>query len=263
MTETPELAGWAAKYAAAMLSVLPLHSIRDGRCTCRRMDCRTPGKHPLTQHGKDDASTDLAQVTEWWRRWSWANVGACPPAGVVVLDVDPRHGGDVELDRLTVRHGPLPDTLTAVTGSGGLHVWLAYWGPARGVLCPGVDVKTERGYLVMPPSLHLSGRRYQWVREVATASAPRWVRALLDPPRPATVLPHNVGGGGDGLVRVVATASPGERNNCLNWAAYWAYQHCGAPDVIVKIRAAALSVGLTAGEVDKTIRSAARAVLGG
>ncbi|HEX2301810.1 MAG TPA: bifunctional DNA primase/polymerase [Pseudonocardiaceae bacterium] len=170
MNDAPDLGGWAARYAAGGLPVLPLHSVRNGHCTCRRPhDCDNPGKHPLTPHGKDDASTDPGQLSEWWGRWPWTNVGARPPAGIVVLDVDPRNGGDAELRRLTAEHATLPNTLTAATGSGGLHIWLAYRGPARGKLCAGVDVKTEHGYLVMPPSLHVCGARYRWVHEVATA----------------------------------------------------------------------------------------------
>ena len=73
-----KLAEWAAKYAAAKLPVLPLHTIRAGRCTCRT-DCgRNAGKHPLTPHGKDDATTDLRQVAAWWDHWPWANIASAP-----------------------------------------------------------------------------------------------------------------------------------------------------------------------------------------
>ncbi|MGH3807788.1 MAG: bifunctional DNA primase/polymerase [Pseudonocardiaceae bacterium] len=258
-----ELAGWAARYATSGLAVIPLHSIRDGACTCRWADCKSPGKHPLTRNGKDDATTDLTRVTAWWDRWSWANIGIRPPSGVIVLDVDPRNGGDTALLALARQHALLPRTLTAGTGSGGLHIWLAYAGPARGQLCRGVDIKTERGYVVAPPSLHASGRRYEWLVGMPTAPAPRWVRRLLNP-APASLAPHRkaagAGAGGAGLARVVAAAGEGQRNTLLNWAAYHAYQRGGDPALLAEIRGAALSAGLPAGEVDKTIASAARAV---
>lgn len=79
-------ARWAVRYASSGLPVLPLRSARDGRCTCGD-GCGSPGKHPLTRHGKDDASSDLTQVTTWWTWWSWANVGIRLPLGVIVLDV--------------------------------------------------------------------------------------------------------------------------------------------------------------------------------
>lgn len=224
MSDTLCLAEWAAKYVAANLPVLPLHSIRDGRCTCRTGCGRNAGKHPRTAHGKDDATTDLRQGTAWWDRWPWANIGIRLPAGMIVLDVDPRNGGAVTLAELTREHGPLPPTLTARTGSGGLHAWLAYAGPARGQLCQGVDVKTERGYVVAPPSAHVSGRRYEWITDLPTAPAPRWVRRLLDPPtspappRPAT------GGKIDHLVQFVTEVPDGELNNRLYWASCRAHE---------------------------------------
>jgi hypothetical protein len=86
VSEALGLAEWAATYAAARLPVVPLHSIRDGRCTCRR-DCgRNAGKHPLTAHGKDNATVNSSQVAVWWERWPWANIGIRLPAGVIVLD---------------------------------------------------------------------------------------------------------------------------------------------------------------------------------
>jgi hypothetical protein len=202
--------------------VLPVHSIRDGRCTCRAECGRNAGKHPLTAHGKDDATTDMGQVAEWWRRWPWANVGIRLLVGLVVLDVDPRNGGPVALAELTREHGPLPPTLTARTGSGGLHAWLAYAGPARGQLCRGVDIKTSSGYVVAPPSLHASEHRYEWLNNLATAPAPRWIRRLLNPP--PSLPPPVTGRTIDRLVRVVVEAPEGELNNRLYWACCRAHE---------------------------------------
>ncbi|MFX6759426.1 bifunctional DNA primase/polymerase, partial [Acinetobacter baumannii] len=57
--------------------------------------CRPRGKQPRTEHGFRDASTDLGQVTAWWRRWPTANIGV--PTGAVssfeVVDVDVHPGG--------------------------------------------------------------------------------------------------------------------------------------------------------------------------
>jgi len=264
VTALDGLAGWAVRYATSGLAVLPLQSIRDGRCTCGT-GCKSPGKHPLTRHGKDDATTDLTQVTMWWDRWPWANVGIRPPAGVVVLDVDPRNGGDVALRELCRQHAQLPQTLTARTGSGGLHIWLAYAGRARGQLCRGVDVKTERGYVVVPPSLHISGRRYEWLMALPTARAPRWVRRLLAPPSLPVHRSLRTGGGDRdaGLVRTVAGALEGSRNRVLYWAACRAHERGSAPALLAELLAAAVSAGLSESEARQTIRSAARSAQGG
>jgi hypothetical protein len=252
---------WALRYARGGLPVLPLHTpSRDG-CSCGNPRCTSQGKHPRTAHGKDDATTDLATIEQWWRRWPDANVGVRPPVGIVVLDVDPRHGGDVALAELEARHGRLPDTLTARTGGGGWHYWYAYGGRAKGTLCPGVDVKTHSGYLVASPSIHSSGRRYEWYREMRTVPAPGWVRQLLDPPI-SNVIPLRRAGSvatTAGLVRVVALAPQGERNRRLYWAACRAYERGGHSAVLAELRAAAAEVGLTDTEIDRTVDSARRA----
>jgi len=248
---------WAARYAASDLAVLPLHTMRDGRCTCRR-DCgRNAGKHPLVAHGKDDATTDPGQITDWWTRWPWANIGIRPPAGVVILDVDPRHGGSTALLELTRQHGLLPPTLTARTGSGGLHIWFAYGGRTRGQLCRGVDVKASTGYVVAPPSVHASGRRYEWLAVLPTAPAPRWVRQLLDPPPvPLTRREPAGSSSADRLAKVVAEAPEGERNRRLYWSACRAHESGMDPTPLL---AAALAVGLTEPAARATIASAAKA----
>lgn len=192
----------ALGYAAADVPVIPLR-----------------GKHPRTAHAKDDATDDPKVITEWWTRWPDANIGVRPPAGIVVLDVDPRNGGDGELHRLQVEHGLLPRTLTCRTGSGGLHIWLAYLGATRGKLGAGIDVKTNSGYLVAPPSVHPdTGRPYRWVDQSPTASAPAWVRRLLSPPAVRRRPVGAASGSLAGLLRVVLDATDGELNNRLYWA---------------------------------------------
>lgn len=254
---TPSVPEWAARYAAAGLAVLPVHSVRAGVCTCGRADCHSPGKHPLTRNGKDDATTDPVGIAGWWGRWPLANVGVRPTAGLVVLDVDPRNGGAVALHGLTLERGQLPPTLTARTGAGGLHIWLACHGPACGQLCRGVDVKTERGYLVAPPSVHASGRRYEWLTGLPTARAPQWVRRLLNPPPPPTFLPRPATGGKiDPLVRFVTEAPDGELNNRLYWAAVRAHEAGLDTDLLVD---AAIAKGHPERGARNTAGSAAQA----
>lgn len=262
MTGTVKPVHYAARYArTGTLAVLPLHWIsEDGRCSCRHADCRSQGKHPLTRNGKDDATTDLDVITSWWRRWPRANVGVRPPRGVVVVDEDPRDGGDVALADLEQRHAPLPVTLTAATGSGGRHLWFTYAGPVPGRLAAGVDLKTHTGYLVAPPSRHVSGGTYRWTTEVPAASAPEWLRQRLNPPRPPrtagpVVNRRSVGGLGP-LVRWVAAAGNGERHTRLRWAALRAFEQGLDPG---PLRTAGLDLELSEHEVDTVIGWAASA----
>src|SRR5688500_5210499 len=96
----PQQVEHTVAYARAGLRVLPLHWSTPAGCSCRRPDCTSPAKHPLTEHGKDDATTDVKKVATWWTIWPQANIGLRPAEGVVVLDVDPRHGGATALAAL-------------------------------------------------------------------------------------------------------------------------------------------------------------------
>jgi putative DNA primase/helicase len=113
-------------------------------------------------------------------------------SGLVAVDVDPRSGGDSSLCELIEAHGELPETLEAVTGGGGFHIFFAHPGVSfknsSSSLGEGLDVKTDGGYVVAAPSLHASGKRYQWRTRRSPASMPGWLLQLLTaekPPAPA------------------------------------------------------------------------------
>lgn len=198
----------ALSYAILGWRVFPAHSIKDGRCTCGKV-CSSPGKHPLTEHGFQDASTDEDQIIEWWRRWPWANVAAAMGQDVVALDVD----------NLTASRslGRLPRTVAARTGrvEGGIHAFFSTNGHhitnSAGRLPKGVQVRGEGGYVILPPSLHASGQRYEWRPkqspfDLGLAAIPEGIVNLI------------VGkpDGGNAVVQVVGPAiDEGERNTRL------------------------------------------------
>jgi len=190
---TAEMLAAAHAYAAAGLPVMPVWWPDGARCACPgAASCKAPGKHPLSTHGLDDATTDLDVITTWWRRWPRANVAVRPPAGVVVLDIDPRHHGATALVALEREHAPVPPTWAARTGGHGLHCWYRYLGPLRAELCAGVDLKSSTGYVVTPPARHVSGAEYRWITDHPVAPLPGWMRKMLTPPetvRPAVQLP--------------------------------------------------------------------------
>jgi hypothetical protein len=193
---------YAAAYVSLNLPVLPLMPLRhalDGSLTCRcrkKADCPTPGKHPCWWHvpaGSTDASTDLAKIAQWWsgEDWTSANLGVATGDTVVVIDVDPRHGGDGALAELEARHGALPLTWKVVTGSGGWHLYFrppagANIANSAGTIGKGVDVRGYGGLVVAPPSLHITGRRYVWETgcapwELALAELPPWLGTSRNP----------------------------------------------------------------------------------
>lgn len=70
-----------------------------------------------------DATTDPEQIRRRWQRWPDANIAIATggASGIIALDVDPRHGGDVSLDMLEFEHDPLPATVVQHTPGGGKH----------------------------------------------------------------------------------------------------------------------------------------------
>jgi len=172
--KTATLGEVALGYAGRDWRVFPLHGVEGGACTCGKDGCSSPGKHPRTPSGFKDATTDEGTVRDWWRQWPQANVGiaAGRASGIVVVDIDPRHGGTLEA------LGDVPETARVQTGSGGWHLYFRYPTAAdvpnsTNKLAPGVDVRGEGGYVVAPGSLHRSGRCYAWELDVALAELPR------------------------------------------------------------------------------------------
>lgn len=193
MSRESHLLAAALSYAARGWLVVPLHTpLADGRCDCRRADCSV-GKHPRVQHGLREGTTDPEQIRTWWSMWPGANIGIVTGAesGLVVLDIDPRHNGDDSLSDLQDRYGPLPDTVEALTGSGGRHILFRHpggrIGNSQGRLGPGLDTRGDGGYIVAAPSLHASGRKYEWEASsdpttTELADLPVWLPELLAPP---------------------------------------------------------------------------------
>jgi hypothetical protein len=121
---------------------------------------------------------DSEQILAWWKRWVGSSVGVIIGDRHAVLDVDEREGvsGLDSLHGLEREHGELSDTWRALTPSGGLHVWFSV-PPGVGVatrdLAPGVQLRTGRHVMAMPPA-----HRREWElspREVRLAELPGWI----------------------------------------------------------------------------------------
>jgi len=173
--------GWA---------VHPLYGIVNGACEChQRVSCPTPGKHPRLDGWQDKATTEERTIRQWWARWPHANIGGATgkKSGRNVLDIDPRNGGDISLELLESEHGPLPESQEVITGSGGKHIYFTHTvalSNTAGVLGPGLDIRSDGGNLVLPGSVHLSGRIYEYEAthgpdDVRLADMPDWLLRLL------------------------------------------------------------------------------------
>lgn len=159
----------ALHYAGLGLKVIPLYPINHkGYCSCGMgRDCSSPGKHPKTKNGLKDATRDIDQIKKWWPMESVlpSNVGIVTGGefGLVVVDVD----GDEGLEALgKERVEDLKKaTVPCVKTGRGFHYYFRSKTPIK--TKPGfvskVDIKADGGYVVAPPSLHICGRRYEWI----------------------------------------------------------------------------------------------------
>ena len=141
----------ALKYAEANIPVMPLHWIcEDGSCSCKKgQKCDSKGKHPLYSGWYKNSTTDTQQIVRWWTIKPNANIGipTGEKSGWLVLDVD--DGGGVTLAELEDTNGKLPNTVTAITGSGGKHyVFKHPQGrniPNKVKFAPGLDTRSTGG----------------------------------------------------------------------------------------------------------------------
>ncbi|MPZ24447.1 MAG: hypothetical protein GEU28_13145, partial [Dehalococcoidia bacterium] len=151
-------------------------------------------KVPLKgSHGFKDATTDTATIRTWWDEEPRANVGIATGelSNIVVIESDPRNGGDETLRDLEAEHGDLPETVRALSGrqDGGTHYYFRHPGfyikSGADRLGPGLDVKADGAYVVAPPSIHpKTGKEYEWdagahPADVPLADLPDWMLARL------------------------------------------------------------------------------------
>jgi hypothetical protein len=165
MSAVVDLGAAALAYAAKGLPVFP---------------CNPATKRPFTAHGFENASNDADTVRAWWNRHPDAMIGI--PTGKAsktwVLDVD-----DPALFEAACFE--LPPTRRCETGKG-YHLYFSHDPGVRNSQVvakdgkrrwpfselPGVEVRGEGGYVIAPPSLHPSGRRYAWTADLPIADAP-------------------------------------------------------------------------------------------
>lgn len=228
-------------------------------------------KAPLVARGFHAASADERVVLGMtWDRA--ALIGAAIPEGCVVLDVDPRNGGDETMQALKDAGHKLPRTRVVRTGGGGTHY---YFRVPEGVelrahLGRGVDVKRAgRGYVIVPPS-----PGYSVLRHDPAAELPEWLlEALRVPERvsmgSAATSPkfmqweYGTAYGRAALAAIVSTlgaAQPGSRNDALNLAAFAAAQLVAGGELDGDasrrdLETTADDLGLDANEIRKTIES--------
>ena len=244
-----DLGGYALGLAAADLPVFPL---------------LPRSKAPRFGGSFHHATTDPNWIDRHWYYHPQDNIGVRPPLGMVVLDIDPRHGGDARMRELVDRHGLLPKTWVARTGGGGWHYWLVVgeMDDIRAHPWPGVDLKHGgTGFVVGPLSVHPDGGRYEWLVSPfgSPATAPEWVREAIRR-EPVHMSPPT--GAGHGryslhcLTQRITAAPVGTRNTTAFGAMRDAARQGDLDAFEDTLAAAAIASGLDPAEVAAIVRSA-------
>ena len=125
-------------------------------------------------------------VKDYWSRWPDANIAIVIPDDHFVLDVDAEHGGYDSLNAIQELYNKLPDTMSAITGGGGLHLWFKAKDIRNTTALAGfsgLDIRGIGGYVVAPPSIHPSGNVYSWRSQNSVADTPDWLLALCSKKR--------------------------------------------------------------------------------
>ncbi|UWQ07128.1 bifunctional DNA primase/polymerase [Aliiroseovarius crassostreae] len=232
--------------------IVALHGIDDdGQCTCRKADCKSPGKHPIADlfpKGQHSATSNAIKIRRAFKKYPNANFGVILPPGVVVLDVDGPEGAE------TFKKLNLPPTLSVRTGRGTHHYFRASEAlPKRKAPLLGIDIKDNAsGYLVGPPSMHKCGRRYRVRRgETNVAALPSDFVRSLAPTSTRTA-----------RFDTVAAFKAGGRNNELTKIAgslrFRGLAETAIAGALQAINAAACSPPLEADEVERIASSVSK-----
>jgi hypothetical protein len=191
-------------------------------------------KRPLTEHGFKDATRDPGEVRRMFQRPGTAMIGVPtgPASGLAVIDLDVKEGR-FGLEWLAANQHRIPETRRHRTQSGGLHLLFRYPDGRRvrnsaSKIAPGVDVRGEGGYVIVPPS-----PGYSLETDAMPAEMPGWLLDLIDPPAPpaqpvqARPLPATAHDGTryglaalDRECGAIMRAADGAKHDTLNRAAY-------------------------------------------
>lgn len=149
-------------------------------------------------HGHKDATCDRETILKWWGKSPNSNIGhptgrftrfeseEIIDTGRFVIESDPRNGGSFE--KFEAQFGKLPDTYTNQSPGTGFHKYFKRpydldYVKTQTNLFPGIDVKGDGGYVLLPPSvIYKNGKlvgEYKVVNDIAIADPPAWLVLLL------------------------------------------------------------------------------------
>ncbi len=217
------------------INVIPLWWPDDDICACSAgANCESPAKHPIAKlvpNGLTNATTNAVTIEQWWQRYPNANIGLCTGGEVDVIDVD---GAIPAYQELIADIGAPQFVAMVLTGrgDGGLHIYCTPGGnktipSGKHGLPNKIEVKGAGGYVVAPPSKHVTGGTYTYLTKITgeihgDLELSQWL-AKLDVPvvQAATVTPirqpmHDIPATADNVIKYRDAVIESARSCVLN-----------------------------------------------
>ena len=192
----------AAEYVDSGWSVLPV-----------RPEEKRPYMTNWLQYTKTRAPK--ATVDSWFTNLTGAGVGVVTGriSNMVVLDIE--HDCPYPIEDLLKRY---PTQMIARSGGGGYHLFYQYPTNQSRVsnrvrIFEGADLRADGGFIVLPPTMHPSGSRYEWIKRGPLGAFPVALLELQAQPKVQ----------GDGwITEALRGVSEGGRNDtCARLAGYF------------------------------------------
>jgi hypothetical protein len=191
--EEPDL---LAAFVARGFAVVPAAAPLGPACSCSRVGCPAPGRHPLSYGWRTEASADPVQLERWRERLPGGNFAS--PTGTThdVLDV-PAGPGEAALAALLAAAEPVGPVARCADGDRYLFFTLPrarsldpdefdadeWWPceldahPDADLGGPGVRWHTRGSYVLVPPARSITGGQARWIHD-SQAVLPDPVRLL-------------------------------------------------------------------------------------
>lgn len=156
------------KYCELGWKLLALHGVvRPAVCSCHLGDkCATPGKHPIASAWQSSATSDEERVLSWMADGKQLNIGVLLGGASGIIDVE-LDGDDAKKSWDSLGLGEVwTPTYRAGRGPHRLFQWRDDLPPITSKKCLGIEFRLGNGRAcqsVLPPSVHHSGRRYEWI----------------------------------------------------------------------------------------------------
>lgn len=160
----------AIDYLDAGLRLIPIHPVISGKCACGNPNCQAAHKHPLRANWQNQRLVDSATLHDVWMSvYRCQGLGWALDKDHIVIDVDPRNGGNESLIALQQDTGlDITVACNAIvkTGGGGIHFYFKKDESNLGWKLPekykGIDIKQAGGFVIIAESMHSSGIDYEW-----------------------------------------------------------------------------------------------------